>query len=113
MFLSRRAKTLLGLLTFGTLTFIYLPLLVVALNSFNPSKTFSWPPQSFSTVWWSRLGDSNGVLPAIFSSIKVGLGATAIALVLGSCIAFAVSRYSFYGKNTLSLLVILIGVFGK
>jgi putative spermidine/putrescine transport system permease protein len=106
MNLSKRAKFLLGLLTFGTLTFIYVPLIVVALNSFNPSKTFSWPPQSFSTVWWSRLGESNGVLASIFTSTKVGLGATGIALILGSCIAFAVSRYSFYGKNTLSLLVI-------
>ena len=106
MNLSKRAKFLLGLLTFGTLTYICVPLIVVALNSFNPSKTFSWPPQSFSTVWWSRLGESNGVLTAIFTATKVGLGATAIALILGSCIAFAVSRYSFYGKNTLSLLVI-------
>ena len=106
MYLSRRAKLLLATLTFGTLGFIYIPLLVVALNSFNPSRTFSWPPQSLSTVWWGRLTESNGVLPAIATSIKVGLGATAIALILGTCIAFAVSRYSFYGKNTLSLLVI-------
>ncbi len=106
MHISKSAKRLLGLLTFGTLAFIYVPLIVVALNSFNPSKSFSWPPQSLSTVWWARLGESNGVLPAILSSVKVGIGATVIALILGSCIAFAVSRYKFYGKNTLSLLVI-------
>jgi len=106
MYLSKRAKVLLAALTFGTLSFIYLPLFVVALNSFNPSRTFSWPPQSLSTIWWGRLTESNGVLPAIVTSIKVGLGATAIALILGTCIAFAVSRYSFFGKSSLSLLVI-------
>jgi putative spermidine/putrescine transport system permease protein len=106
MYLSTRAKRFLGLLTFSTLSFIYLPLVIVAINSFNPSKTFSWPPKSFSTMWWSRIWESEGVLPAIYTSIKVGLGATAIALVLGTCIALAVSRYSFYGKNTVSLLVI-------
>jgi len=106
MYLSKRAKFLLAALTTGTLSFIYIPLLVVIINSFNPSRTFSWPPSSLSTVWWQKLGSSAGVFPAILSSIKVGLAATAIALVLGSCLAFAVSRYTFFGKNTLSLLVI-------
>ena len=106
MYLSSRAKFALGALAFITLGFIYIPLIVVVINSFNASRTFSWPPTSFSLHWWQQIGSSKGVVPAITSSIKVGLAATVIALILGTCIAFAVSRYSFYGKNTLSLLVI-------
>ena len=106
MYLSRRAKFFLATLSFGTLGFIYIPLIVVVINSFNPSRTFSWPPTSLSLHWWGEIGSSKGVVPAIMASVKVGVAATVIALFLGSCIAFAVSRYKFYGKNTLSLLVI-------
>jgi putative spermidine/putrescine transport system permease protein len=106
MFISRRAKLTLAALTFATLIFIYLPLLTVVINSFNPSKTFSWPPQSLSLTWWGKIGNSAGLYDSIISSIKVGIGATAIALLLGTCIAFAVSRYNFFGKSTLSLLVV-------
>jgi len=106
MYLSSAAKRALAILTFGTLIFIYLPLVTVVINSFNPSKTFSWPPQSFSTIWWGKIGQSAGLMSAIGSSIKVGIGATLIALVLGTCIAFAVSRYNFFGKSALSLFVV-------
>ena len=106
MYISNRAKTLLAVLTFGTLTFIYLPLVTVVINSFNPSKTFSWPPQHLSTTWWEKINQSSGLINAIISSIKVGIGATLIAVLLGTCIAFAVSRYNFFGKSALSLFVI-------
>ena len=106
MFISKRAKIALAALTFGTLIFVYLPLVTVVINSFNPSRTFSWPPQSLSTTWWSKIGQSGGLLNAITSSIKVGLGAMAIALVLGTCVAFAVSRYNFFGKSVLSLFIV-------
>ena len=106
MYISKRARYALAFLTFGTLTFIYLPLVTVVINSFNPSRTFSWPPQSLSATWWGKVGQSGGLINAITSSIKVGLGATAIALVLGTCVAFAVSRYNFFGKAALSLFVV-------
>ncbi|MDX6243581.1 MAG: putative spermidine/putrescine transport system permease protein [Frankiales bacterium] len=86
---------------------IYVPLLVVVANSFNASKTFGWPPQSFTLSWWHRTLDNAGVRTALWTSIKVGLGATAVALVLGTMAAFAVSRYRFFGRDAVSFLVIL------
>ena len=44
---------------------------------------------------------------ALWTSLKAGLGATAIALVLGTMAALAVSRYRFFGRDTMSFLVIL------
>ncbi len=107
MKISRRAKIILGAFTGLVLVFIYLPLSVVVINSFNPSRTFSWPPTSLSTVWWTRVFHSDGVIPALLTSLKSGLGATIISVILGSCIAFAVARYDFFAKNTISLLVVL------
>ena len=50
---------------------------------------------------------NDGVRSAVLTSIEVGLVATAIALVLGTLLAFALSRYSFFGRQTVSLLVVL------
>jgi putative spermidine/putrescine transport system permease protein len=89
------------------LSFIYIPLSVVVINSFNASKTFSWPPAHFTTEWWSKALTNTGVREAIKWSVLAGLSATAIALVLGTVLAFAVSRYQFFGREVISLLVVL------
>lgn len=89
------------------LSFIYIPLSVVVINSFNSSRTFSWPPTGFTTKWWGKAIENTGVRTALASSLTAGLLATAIALLLGTCLAFAVSRYNFFGKEVVSLLVVL------
>jgi putative spermidine/putrescine transport system permease protein len=89
------------------LLFIYVPLLLVLVNSFNGDRTFGWPPHDFTTRWWSSAWDNAGARDALWTSVKAGLGATAIALVLGTMVAFAVQRFKFFGRDTLSLLIIL------
>lgn len=89
------------------LAFIYVPIMIVVINSFNSSKTFSWPPTELTTKWWGKAIENRGVREALGWSIGAGLAATAIALVLGTCLAFAVSRYDFFGKEVISLLVVL------
>jgi putative spermidine/putrescine transport system permease protein len=96
-------RTVMG---FG-LAFIYVPLAVVLLNSFNPDRTFGWPPSGFTTRWWATAWDSEGARAALWTSVKTGLGAAGIAIVLGSMIAFAVGRYRFFGRSAVSLLVVL------
>ncbi|WSJ82238.1 ABC transporter permease [Amycolatopsis sp. NBC_01307] len=89
------------------LAVIYFPLLVVLLNSFNADTTFGWPPSSFTLEWWSRAASNEGALNALWTSVEAGLAATAIALVLGTMAAFALQRYRFFGRNPVSLLIIL------
>jgi putative spermidine/putrescine transport system permease protein len=107
MTISRGTRLFLSSLLGVGLTFIYLPLFVVVTNSFNASKSFSWPPTQLTTEWWSKAGTNTGVREAMKWSLLAGLSATAIALLLGTALAFAVSRYSFFGRNTISLLVVL------
>jgi putative spermidine/putrescine transport system permease protein len=107
MSLSRTAKWLLrGAMALG-LGFIYVPLAVVLVNSFNADRTFAWPPPHWTTNWWGRAWNNTGARDAVLTSVKAGAGATAIALVLGSLVAFAVQRYRFFGRDALSLLVVL------
>ncbi len=107
MTISKQARYLLISLMGVGLAFIYIPLLVVLINSFNASRTFSWPPTEFTTKWWVKAIDNPGVREALRWSLLAGLSATAIALLLGTCLAFAVSRYKFFGREVISLLVVL------
>jgi len=94
-------------LTVLILGVIYVPLALVVVNSFNVNKTFAWPPRDLTLEWWKRAAESQGALDALWVSVRVGLAATAIALVLGTMIAFALQRFKFYGRDAVSLLVIL------
>jgi putative spermidine/putrescine transport system permease protein len=58
-------------------------------------------------MWWSKAIENTGVREALKWSVLAGLSATAIALILGTCLAFAVSRYQFFGREVISLLVVL------
>ena len=107
MRLSKTTKyVLLAALVLG-LAVIYFPLLVVLLNSFNADTTFGWPPSRFTLDWWTRVASNEGAMNALWTSVQAGLAATAIALVLGTMAAFGLQRYRFFGRNSLSLLIIL------
>ena len=107
MTLTRTTRIVLGVIAAAVLVFIYFPLVVVLVNSFNASKVFSWPPTSWTTEWWTKAATNEGVRSALLTSIKAATGATIIALLLGAMIAFAVARYDFFGKQPISFLVIL------
>ena len=107
MTLSPTTRWLLrGAMALG-LAFIYVPLVIVLLNSFNADRTFAWPPSNWTTQWWARAWESQGARDALWTSVRAGLGATAIALVLGTMVSFAVARFRFFGRDSISLLIVL------
>lgn len=105
--LTRGAKIGLGAIVAVVLAFMYIPLALVMLNSFNAARIASWPVTDFSLNWWVVAFTSEPIRAALLNSVVVGLGATAVALVLGTLTAFALQRYSFFGKQTVNLLVVL------
>lgn len=107
MRLSRPARVTLAAVTLVVLAIVYLPLGVVLVNSFSTSTTLTWPPPGFTLEWWGRAFQNAGALDAIWTSVQIALAATAIALVLGTLIAIALQRYRFFGRDAVSLLVIL------
>src|SRR4051812_36037518 len=107
MFLTRRARITLLILTLICFAFLYVPLGIVILNAFNKSRTFAFPPTGYTVKWWHLAWDNQGARDGLAASLKAGLGATAIALVLGTMAAFAVQRFRFFGRSTVSFLVIL------
>jgi putative spermidine/putrescine transport system permease protein len=104
---SRLARALLRLASGGVLFFLYLPLLVIVLYAFNPSRIQAWPPQGFTLMWFQEALENRNVVRAITNSLLAGTFATAVALVLGTLSAIAVHRYSFFGRQTISFLFVL------
>jgi putative spermidine/putrescine transport system permease protein len=105
--LSRRATLLLRLAVGVGLAFIYVPLIVIAIYAFNASNILEWPPPGLTFDWFPKALESQGARDALLTSLKAALAATAIALVLGTLAALAVARHRFFGRETISFLVIL------
>ncbi|MFN8022894.1 MAG: ABC transporter permease [Acidimicrobiales bacterium] len=108
MRLSFPARLALCLVTIATLAFLYLPLLVVARLSFSPQKSVAWPGwKGYTTEWWSSAWESDAPREALINSCKVAFAATVVALVLGTLAAMAMTRFTFFGKNVVSFLMVL------
>jgi putative spermidine/putrescine transport system permease protein len=90
-----------------TLAFIYVPLIVIAIYAFNGGPSLEWPPPCLTTEWFGKAIDNQGARDALVTSLKVGAVATVIALLLGSLASLAVSRHRFFGRETISFLVVL------
>jgi putative spermidine/putrescine transport system permease protein len=107
MRLSRRSTVLLRLAIVVGLAFIYIPLIVIFIYAFNASNILEWPPPGLTLDWFPKAIESPSVHEALLTSLKAGLAATAIAIVLGTLASLAVARYRFFGRETISFLVIL------
>ena len=107
MRLSGSSKWLLRVGTAVTLLFLYVPLLVIALYAFNSTRVQKWPPAGLTFDWFSKALDNQGVRDALWTSVRAGLAATAIALVLGTMASIAVARHRFFGREAVSFLVVL------
>jgi len=107
MRLSRRAQLTLRAFVGLGMAFIYVPLIVIGIYAFNSSRILEWPPPGLTTEWFKQAFESESVREALLTSVEVGLLATAVALILGSLAALAVGRFRFFGRETVSFLVIL------
>jgi putative spermidine/putrescine transport system permease protein len=97
----------LRLSAIAVLAFLYVPLFFVVLYAFNDSRRQSWPIATFSLRWFEAAAGNEAVREAFALSVQAALGATLIAPLLGTLIAFAVQRYRFFGRETISFLVVL------
>jgi putative spermidine/putrescine transport system permease protein len=104
---SRTARILIRAGSVLALAFLYVPLAIVAIYAFNDSIGQAWPIQDYTTKWFGIAFREETVRQALGNSLQVALFATVLALILGSAAAFAVHRYDFFGRNTVSFLLVL------
>jgi putative spermidine/putrescine transport system permease protein len=89
-----------------TLGFIYVPIVLIFVYSFNAASNAAWPPAGFTLHWWGEALRNTGLQAAFATSLTVALAATMVALVLGTMAAMAVSRYRFFGREAVSFIVV-------
>ena len=90
------------------LAFLHLPILLIFLYAFTTEeKSYQFPPPGYTLQWFAVTWNRPDVWAAMGLSVRVAAISTAIALVLGTLCAAAVSRTKFFGRETVSLLVIL------
>ncbi len=107
MRLSRKAQALLRVVVGLGMAFIYIPLIVIGIYAFNSSKILKWPPPGLTLDWFTKAFESDSARESLLTSIEAGAVATVIALLLGTLAAIAVGRHRFFGRETVSFLVIL------
>lgn len=101
-----------------TLAFLYIPIVIVVIYAFNDSKNQSWVRlidsigtrgfgETFSFHWFEVALNNDQVRESFFLSLQAAVGATVVALILGSAAAFAVHRHRFFGRDAISFIVVL------
>jgi spermidine/putrescine transport system permease protein len=86
------------------LFFLYAPILVMALMSFNASEFYAFP-LSFTLDWYRRLAGNAEIVASAWRSALIAVATTVIATTLGTAAALAFFRYEFPGKRTLQVLL--------
>jgi putative spermidine/putrescine transport system permease protein len=103
---GRATRVALRIATIAILAFIYAPIVLIFVYSLNAGTTTVWPPIGLSFRWYFEAVQNTGLQQALFTSIAVAIGATVIALVLGTLASFGVSRHQFFGREAISFVVI-------
>jgi putative spermidine/putrescine transport system permease protein len=89
------------------LAFLFLPIVFIVVYAFNQSNIESWPISHFSVHWFSVAWHDPQVRSAFLLSVRVGLVATVLAMLLGSAVAFALHKFRFFGRDAISFLLVL------
>ena len=89
------------------LLFLFIPMAIIFLYAFNASKIEAWPIEGLTLTWITVTINDAEVVSALRLSVEVALTTTALALVLGSCAAFAIRRTAFFGRDAVNFLFVL------
>jgi putative spermidine/putrescine transport system permease protein len=104
---TRNTRIGLAVWTVGVIAFLWIPLVIIMLYAFNGSNIQGWPITSWTLHWFKVAWNNPDVRSAVELSLKVGAVTTLIALVLGSMAAFAIDRFRFFGRDSVSFLLVL------
>jgi spermidine/putrescine transport system permease protein len=103
---TRRAP-FLGAYTITVFAFLYLPIVVLILYSFNKDGVGGFPPKHFTLDWYRQLFRDASIWDSFLNSLLVAVAAVVLALTLGLLAALALDRADFPGKSVFRRLVLL------
>jgi spermidine/putrescine transport system permease protein len=104
---TSRRSTLLKIYALLVFAFLYLPVVVLILYSFNRDGVGGFPPKQLTFAWYRLLFSDSAIWDSVLNSLLVALGAVALSLALGLLAALALDRATFPGKSIFRRLVLL------
>ena len=104
---ARRQGWVLGVYTAFVFAFLFVPVLMVVLFSFNKTSSFTFPFHGWSLQWYRSVFSSPDYRSAILASLRVALVTVAIVTVIGTLAAIAVTRYAPRGRETLRSILLV------
>jgi len=106
--MTRRGGLVLKVAAAGALLYLHVPLAFIVLYAFSAEdKSFVFPPPGLTTRWFAVAWARPDIWEALRLSLEVAAVSTAIAIVLGTLAAAAVWRSRFFGREAVSLLLVL------
>ena len=103
----QRRSPLLAAYAVFVFAFIYLPIVVLIVYSFNRDGVGGFPPRHFTLAWYRQLFADSAIWDSIVNSLIVAAASVALSLTLGLLAALALDRASFPGKALFRRLVLL------
>ena len=98
----------LKIAAFAGLAFLHLPILLIFLYAFTTEeRSYAFPPPGLTTKWFAVAWGRPDIWEALGLSLRVASIATLIALILGTLVAAAMARARFFGREQISLLILL------
>jgi spermidine/putrescine transport system permease protein len=104
---SVRRAPLLGIYALMVFAFLYLPIAVLVVYSFNRSGVGGFPPKQFTLSWYGRLFADGAIWDSVLNSLMVAGGAVVLSLTIGLLAALALDRADFPGKAIFRRVVLL------
>ena len=98
-------------LRFGAITgllFLHIPLLLIILYAFTTEdKSYQFPPPGYTLKWFEIVLNRQDIWSAVALSMRIAIISTFFAIILGTLAAGALYKKSFFGKNSITILIIL------
>lgn len=98
--MHRQKRSTLGLIYYVLLAaFLYAPIILLIVFSFNNSSSLVFPLKGFTLRWYQEVARNGTLLDAVWGSLVVGIVSSLVATALGTVAAIGIVRYDFPGKN--------------
>ncbi|MFP5478837.1 MAG: ABC transporter permease [Alphaproteobacteria bacterium] len=98
----------LKLAALGGLLFLHLPILLIFLYAFTTEeRSYAFPPPGYTTEWFAVAWNRDDIWPPLWLSLRVAAISTVMAMILGTLAAAAMARARFFGRDQVSLLILL------
>lgn len=104
---NRTPKALLAVYTLALFVFVFAPIIASFVFSFNSDRFPTIPLGSFTTQWYEKAFSSDGLWPAVKTSLTVALITSALSTFIGFSAAYTDYRYDFFGKKAFLILALL------